>query len=186
MALDIAGFPAGFRHGFVNIAFRFGVEQAAKFRACDDSNHSLTNSACSAVTPIQMVAWDHISQLCRRCCKQGRDWALFKADREADYKLLSIAPKEQAYAAIAPRRPTVGKRFGFFSRTLMFGAAAAVLHYNVFSRLIPALVCRLLGIRLICFFDDFAGLLTKLLPTKACAVFTELCARLGIRLASGK
>ena len=143
--LESAGCPAGFRPGCFKIAFRFGVEQAAKLRPCGDLKHILTHSARSAVTPIKLVSWDHLSQICRRIWQKGMDWALFKADHEADYKQIPLSPKDKAYALIAPRSPTDGKWFGFVSRTLTFGAAAAILHYNVFSRMITALVCRKMG-----------------------------------------
>ena len=47
---------------------------------------------------------------------------------------------------MALKRPVTDKWFGFVSRALVFGAKAAVLHYNVFSLLTNALVNRLLGI----------------------------------------
>ena len=180
------GRPAGIRPGQYNIAFRFGVEQAAKLRACDDLRHSMTNSACSVMTPIQLVSWDHLAQLCRRSCGKSRDWALIKADHEAAYKQLPLRPEDQFRAVIALRCPVTGKWFGFVSRTLMFGATAAVLHYNVFSRLITALVNRVLGIPLICFFDDFAALVPRLLSNKAMAVFSRFCEIMGITLKPGK
>ena len=180
------GRPAGLPAGQYNIAFRFGVEQAAKLRACDDLRHSLTNSACSVLTPIQLVSWDHLAQLCRRSCGKSRDWARAKAVHEASYKQLPLRPKDQAGAIIALRRPVAGKWFGFASRTLAFGATAAVLHYNVFSRLVTALVNRLSGIPLICFFDDFAALIPRLLSNKAMAVFSRFCETAGITHKPGK
>ena len=180
------GRPHGFPAGQCNIAFRFGVEQAAKLRACDDLRHSLTNSACSVLTPIKLVSWDHLAQLCRRSCDKSRDWALFKADHEAAYKQLPLRPQDQAYAIIALKHPTDGRWFGFVSRTLVFGATAAVSHYNVFSRLITALVNRLFGIPLICFFGDFAALIPRMLARKAMAVFSRFCDLLGITLKTGK
>ena len=180
------GRPTGMQAGRYNIAFRFGVEQASKLRACDDLRHSLTNSACSVRTPIQLVSWDHLAQLCRLSCGKSRDWALIKADHEAAYKQLPLRPDDQARAIIALRCPVTGKWFGFVSRTLVFGATAAVLHYNVFSRLITALANRLLGIPLICFFDDFAALVPRLLSNKALAVFSRFCEIMGITLKPGK
>ena len=143
MELRDDGRPAGLPIGQYNISFRFGVEQAAKLRACDDLRHSLTNSACSVLTPIQLVSRGHLAQLRRRSCGESRDWALIKADREAAYKQLPLRPEDQARSIIAPRHPVAGKWFGFMSRTLVFGATAAVLRYNVFSRLITALGSRL-------------------------------------------
>ena len=108
LSLADSGCPDGFSPGRYNIAFRFGVEQAAKLRACDDLRRSLSNSACSVLTPIRLVSWRHLSQLCRRSCDNSRYWALFKADREEAYKQLPLAPRGKAHAAIAPKHPATG------------------------------------------------------------------------------
>ena len=54
------GRPAGLPAGQYNIAFRFGVEQSAKLRTCDDLRNSLANSACSVLTPYnwyRVIIW---------------------------------------------------------------------------------------------------------------------------------
>ena len=124
--------------------------------------------------PIQLVSWDHLAQLCRRPCGKSRDWALLKADHEAAYEQLPLRPQDQSRAIIALKHPVTGKWFGFGSHTLVFGATAAVLHYNVFSRLINALANRLLGIPSIFFFDDFSALAPRLLANKAMGFFSIL------------
>ena len=170
--LDDSGRPAGFRPRGYNVAARFGAEQAAKVRACDDLKRFLANSACDVLTPIQLASWGRLSQMCRRCCGSGRDWAFLKADHDAAYKKLPIDPADEARAAIALFRPKSGECCGFTSRTLMFGATAAVIKYNVFPRTVTALVNRMFGIPLICFFDDFASLTPRMIGTTALNVFT--------------
>ena len=160
--------------------------QAGKLRACDDLKNGLTNRACQIITPIKLVSWGHVSQLCRRYASDGLDWALFKADREADYKQLPLDSDDQAAGIIALRRPTSGKWFGFRSRTLMFGSVAAFLHYNLFSRLITETFSRLFKIPLILFFDDFAALIPRGMAPKGLAVFTRFCGLLGIRMKTVK
>ena len=184
--LKASGRPADLPTGGYNIAFRFGVEQAEKLRACDDLKHGLANQACRVHTPIKLVSWDHLSQLCRSFAKDGRDWALFKADHEAAYKQLPLDPADQLYAIVALRHPTSGVWYGFRSRTLVFGSVAAVIHYNVFSRLITVIFNKTFGIPPICFFDDFAALLPRLLARKGLAAFTAICELLGIKLKSAK
>ena len=66
-----SGRPADLPSGGYNIAFRFGVEQAEKLRACDDLKHGLTNQACRVHTPIKLVSWVHLSHLCRTFAKDG-------------------------------------------------------------------------------------------------------------------
>ena len=180
--LTASGRPIDQPKGGCNIVFRVGVDQAEKLRACGDLKHGLANKACQILTPIKLVSWGHVSQLCRRYASGGRDWALFKADHEAAYKQLPLDAQGQDAAIIALRRPTSGKWFGFRSRTLMFGSLAAVLHYNIFHRLITALFNRLFRTPLIFFFDDFAALPPKEVAPKGLAVFARFCTLLGIRL----
>ena len=84
-----------------------------------------------------------------------RDLAFFKADHEAAYKQLPLGYSHANLAVIAPRSPVDDQWYGFVSRTLMFGAVSTVLHCNVLSRILSELVSQLLGIPLLCFFDDF-------------------------------
>ena len=120
----------------LNIAFRFGVEQGAKLRACDDLRHSRTNLSCVVETPIKLVSWDHLAELTNLVNDGSRDWGFFKADHEAAYKQLPLDYSHANLAVIALRSPTNGLWYGFLSRTLMFGAIAAALRYNVFPRLL--------------------------------------------------
>ena len=47
-----------------NIAFRFGVRQLGKLRACDNVKHNTTNLYFRTVTPIKLPTWGHIAQIC--------------------------------------------------------------------------------------------------------------------------
>ena len=80
--LEASGKPLGSPKGGYNITFRFGVKQDAELRAFGDLEHGLTNTDFAAHTPIQLVSWDHLAQLCRRSCGSSRDGALIKADHE--------------------------------------------------------------------------------------------------------
>ena len=64
----------------MNYAFRFGVAQGSKLRACDDLQHSRANLSCVIATPIKLVSWGHVSELCRRARSSKCDWHLTKAD----------------------------------------------------------------------------------------------------------
>ena len=55
----------------------------------------------------------------------------------------------------------------------MFGSVAAVIRYNVLSRIWAALRCRLLGIPLSGYFDDFAALARAGLAEEAMRVFSR-------------
>ena len=110
---------------------------------------------------------------------------LFKADHEAFHRQ-PLDPRDQAHAAIARLRPVSKKWYGFFSRALVFGATSAALHYNVFSRLVTALVNQMLGIPRICFFDDYAYLVPKLMAEKPMAAYSSYFPLLRIILEAGK
>ena len=170
----------------LNIAFRFGVEQSDKLRACDDLRHSRTNLACVVETPIKLVSWDHLVEVTNLTNTATRNWAFFKADHEAAYKQLPLAPSHAKLAIIALKNPTDGRWYGFLSRTMVFGAIAAVLHYNVFSRLIAELFTRLFGIPLLNFFDDFGATTPEELVKPALDVFAKFCHKLGISLKISK
>ena len=142
-----SGRPTDLHSDGFNIAFRLGGEQSDNLRACDDLNHSLANAACRVRTPIELVPRGNVSQLCRSYATDGREWALFNADHEAAYKQLPLDPADQPYAIIALRNPVAGRWHGFRSMTLMFGSVAAVLQYDVLSRLITAIFNRLLAPR---------------------------------------
>ena len=181
------GNPTTWKSSSFNIAFRFGVTQADKVRACDDLRHSMTSLSCAVLTPIKLASWGHIVQLSHLLTKpHSADWGLFKADHEAAYKQLPIDPADQRNAIIALRHPRSKKWFGFITRALIFGAVAAVLHYNAFSRAWTALVNRTLGIPLVCFFDDFATMIQLCLGNRALAVFSHFCEKLGFRTKPGK
>ena len=169
-----------------NITFRLGVDQADKLRACDDLEHILTNLACSVVAPIRLVSWDHLAQLSQILAEKKIDWGLIEADHEAAYKQLPIEPADQTCAIIALRHPTSGKWYGFATRALIFGAVAAVLHYNVGSWAITALVNLIFGLPMVCYLDDFAALAQLCLGGKALAVFSRFWALLGIQLKPGE
>ena len=170
----------------LNIAFRFGVDQGGKLRACDDLKRSLTNLACSVLTPIKLVSWDHVAELCRLVSSAAFDWEFSKADHEADYKQLPLEGKHSQLAVIALKGPKTKRRYGFFIRTMVFGAVAAVLHYNVFSRTLAELANHFLGIPMLRFCDDFGALTPSCLTPLALQTFTSFCATLGIKLKKEK
>ena len=71
----------------LNIAFRFGVEQGEKLRACDDLRFSRANLSCVVGTSIKLVSWDHLAELSHAVNDESRDWSFSpKADHEAAYK----------------------------------------------------------------------------------------------------
>ena len=170
----------------LNVAFRFGAEQSDKIRDCDDIRHSLANLSCVVITPGKLVSWDHLSEMRRRISTVSQGWDLFNADHAAAYKQPPLEWAKHSLASVALRSPGDGRRYGFTSRTLLFGAIAAVLHYNVFSRIIDSLGFRCFGTPAISYFDDFGSLLPATLAARGLAVSTSFREHIGVTLAGRK
>ena len=111
------------------------------------------------LTPIQLVSRGHVAHLSRLVASPGKGWHFPKADHEAAYKQLSIEWSHSQLAAISLRSPLDKQRYGFLSRPMVFGAVAAVLRYNVFSRIVAELASKILGSPVaFFFFGDFGSL----------------------------
>ena len=130
----------------LNVAFRFGVEQGAKLRACGDLRHPKPNLACAVSTPFKLALWGDLDGIYRSINNGLPVWIFSKADREASYKQLPLNEGHSKLAVIALWRPAGGRRYGFFSRTMMFGAVAAVVRYSLFAMLLTELASKRLGI----------------------------------------
>ena len=127
----------------MNYAFRLGVSRGIKLRARDDLKHPLTNLSCAVRTPIKLSSWGHLAEICRRVAPASQDWRFSKADHESAYKQLPLQGDHSCLAEATIRNPDDGLRYGFRSRTILFGAAAAVLRYNAFSRIVAEIFARL-------------------------------------------
>ena len=66
------------------------------------------------------------------------------------------------------------------SRTIMFGKIDAFLLYNIFSRIIDEMVCRLFGIPTIRYFDDFGALFPAGLARHGVETYAKWCELPGI------
>ena len=86
----------------LNIAFRFGVEHGEKPRACDNLKPSLTDLAFAVLTPIKLLSWGHVDDLCRKARSPNFDWEFFKSDQEDSYKQL---PLKGTAHSLRPSRP---------------------------------------------------------------------------------
>ena len=177
--LAISGTPEGHAPGGYNAAFRLVVGQASKLRACDDPKQCLANQPFVAETPTHLVSLGSLAQLCKRSRHGARDWARFKADQEADYRQRPPL-KDRRIAIIAMREPSTGRRFGLAPSALMFGATAADLRYDVFSRTVADISDAMMGIPLLCFFDDFPALAHQIRAREALGVFDPFCSLLVI------
>ena len=155
----------------VNAAFRFPVIQMGKIRACDDLKFGEVNPACATRTPITLPNWDHIGQICLDVADSNRAWSFFTADHSAGYKNLPLDPGQANTCVVTLRRPTDGRWYGFSPWTLLFGATAAVLRYNGFSRIVAVLANILFGLPLVNYFDDFGCILPASISDEGLSTF---------------
>ena len=130
LPIDIDGSVATYTHGSVNIAFRFGVGQADKLRACDDLKHNEVSLYCAVWTPVKLPTLDHIAQMRLNVRPTKKSCEVLKADHEAACKQLPMRPERTNLAFVAIRDPLTSRRMAFRPKSLLFGATSAVFHYN--------------------------------------------------------
>ena len=184
--LSADGAPLSWHSMEFNIPFRPGAIQTDKLRACDDLKRSVTNLACTVETHIPLASWGNVAQLSNILASKGGDWVMFEAAHKSAYKQLPIDPADQASAIVALRHPMEGKRYGFVTRTLISGSIASVLHYNVLSRTLTALVNRYLGLPLVGYFDDSAAIISSSIGHPAMNAFARFARAIGFELRDGK
>ena len=172
----------------INHAFRFGVVQGEKIRACDDLKANGVNSATHITTPITLPSWGHIASSVLRFqhFNPSASLSLIKADHEAAYKQLPLDPSEAGLAAVTLLNPTSNSWCAFLPRTLIFGSTSAVLHYNCLSRIVASLCCRILGIPRLGYFDDFGMIIYSSLERATLQAFVGLNEVFGIRVKLAK
>ena len=131
-----------------NPAPRFGVRKADKIRAGDDLEKSFASEATFISTPVNIPTWRHIAQMCLFFDLRGeiRTLAMAEAGRADAYRQFPLRTEDELTAAATLRNYQDGLFFGFAPGTQLFGSAAAVLHYNSFSRLVASLICGVLRI----------------------------------------
>ena len=161
---------------------RFGIQQSGKTRVIDDFSENGTNSAFAAQEKIDLKALDHLAWCAatisnaafssgvvrvklvdgevleapvHRHWKSGGEKLVTKTvDLKSAYKQLAIHPGEQRRSVISVKHPKTGEVFGFVSRTLPFGASAAVLAFNRVARLVWRVLVDA-GILCTNYFDDY-------------------------------
>ena len=146
--------PSGCGADYANAAFRFTVIQMGESRAGGDLKYGCANAACATRTPISLPTWGHIGQIFLDISKTDLPWSLSKVDQKSAYKNLPLNPDQSAACIATLRNPSDGLLCGFHPRTLLFGAVAAVLHYNCFSLILAVSANLILGIPTVHYFDD--------------------------------
>ena len=145
MPIELSGSVLTNDQGSANVAFRSGLGQDDKLRACGDLKHNHVNLHFSDWAPIKLPTWGHIAQMRMGVKADLREWSFSKADREASYKQLPMEPDHRNIAIVAIRNPDTGERVAFPPKALLFGAVAEVIHYNFSPRILSVLFNRIFG-----------------------------------------
>ena len=99
---------------------------------------------------------------------------------------MPLIPDQSGDCIVALRNPPGGLRYGFRPRTLLFGAVAAVLRYNCFSRISAVLACRILDIPTVTYFEDIGSMSKSSISDDALGTFAEFCRILMVLLKKEK
>ena len=141
----------------------------------------MTSLACVLGAPINLVRWGQVAQLANLANARGGVCAFSKSDDEAVYKQIPIEADRAILAVAASLSPVDNRRYGFISRTIVFGAVSAVLHYNVFPRHISEIFTRLFGPPPHpVFFDDFGDISPLEVSEAALRTSALFCSKMGI------
>ena len=108
--------------------------------------------------------------------------AMAKADHRDAYKQLPVKEDHKMLAVVTLKEPDTGEMRGFIPQTQLFGATAAVLHYNTVSRVMASLAARWLKIPCMGYFDDFGIITTERAIREALDAFTKMNHILGFEL----
>ena len=109
-----------------------------------------------------------------------------EADRESAYGSFPLLEEHSRLSSVNLRNHADGCRCIFRSRTLLFGAAAVAIRYNVFSRTPGKLFACLFGAPVLSFFANFGASVEASISQKALVAFASFCKLLGIALKSAK
>eukprot|EP00435_Cladocopium_sp_Y103_P010598 s3784_g2.t1 len=191
---------------------RFGVEQKDKLRPIDGFCENQLNSTFTTVDKISLRAMDHVTWaaliICKHCMHAGEmrfvlktgevlsgpvhdDWRgncelkVTALDLKSAYKQLPLHESDVPKAVIAIMDPSCGETKYFTMRTLPFGAAASVLHFNRISRLLWALGCKL-GLIWASYYDDYPLLCPSNLEASSLGGAKALFNLLGFEYAGDK
>ena len=146
-----------------------------KIRACGDLKYGRANLACSTRTPISLPTWGHIGQIFLGISTTDQPLAFPKADHKAAYKNLPLNPAQADACIVTLGNTSGGLLYGLRPRTLLFGAVAAAIHYNCYSRIIAMFANLILGIPIANYFDDIGSMWGSSIPEDALATFSDFC-----------
>eukprot|EP00435_Cladocopium_sp_Y103_P036742 s2741_g9.t1 len=191
---------------------RFGVEQKSKLRPIDDFCENRLNSTFTTVDKISLRTMDHITWaaliICKHCLHTGdmkfvlsngdclsgavhNDWKgncelkVTALDLKSAYKQLPLHEADVPKAVVTILDPGCNQTKYFTMRTLPFGAAASVLHFNRISKLLWALGCKL-GLIWASYYDDYPMLCPAMLESSSLSGAKALLNLLGFQYAGDK
>ena len=126
-----------------NISRRFGVEQGAKVRACDDETASKVNAGCEPSERLRVDGLDALLAaitLFFTCA--GCVLSLLKADIDSAYRRVPIKPSDRWAAFVAFAADFQGARTSFVSGhyAMPFGAVGSVHSWDRIGALLVHII----------------------------------------------
>lgn len=97
-------------------AFRIPLVHGERIRDGDELIQSLTNRACSVLTPIALLSWCHVAHISTLLSAARRPLALGKAGESEDYKKKPPLPADAPRGVVDSAVPD-GRWYGNLSRT---------------------------------------------------------------------
>ena len=123
--------------GPINPPIRFSVAQADKNSSREDLRHARTNRALDVLAPIDLVTWDHVSEIANRFPDMWPLCDFVKCDHKSAHKALPVAPAETPLEVSALKSPADRKFYAFASMTLLLGSIASAPRYNIYLLVLP-------------------------------------------------
>ena len=159
MRLDANGSPPGCKEGEANHAFRPPLLQTDKIHACDDPKYGRVDAFYGDRAPISLPTWGHIGEIRLRVADTERERPFSKTDHESAYKNLPLTPDSARLCLIEFSQSIWRITVRILATYPTFGASAAVLRCDAFSRIAEFRAREIFGFPVFNYFGDLGCLL---------------------------
>ena len=160
----------------------FCVRSSEKWRLIVNCRSGRTNDLCQVMSPVHLDGPGQVHAMAGALWEESqkhhpdRKWVWLTRDLSDAYKKMHMKKSHRRYAAFLAIRGT--RMLVFFARTLFFGSEAAVLKFNIFSRLLVSIQRRALGLCVLAYFDDFLMLVPASIALKVRGLLTDIFGRI--------
>ena len=117
-----------------------------------------------------------------RAAERRFGWSVRLSAHSSAEEFMPILPDHVKYETQSIRYPTETRYVAFLPLTQIFGASDSVINYNVFSRILPSLLNRILALPVIEYFDDLALLSPSSLCDLVSPTVYGFCGAFGVSI----